>query len=74
VAWTFTTDASKTNAALFKPDGTPNYEAVYTSGFYDDIVAGYVKLQAVGPILSSPVVVDNVVYAGSADGNVYALN
>lgn len=74
VAWTFATEAAKKNAALFKPDGSPNYEAVYASDFYDDLMAGYNKLQAVGPILSSPVVADNVVYVGSVDGNVYALH
>ena len=74
VAWSYATDASKNNAALFKPDGTPAYESVYASDFYDDIMAGYVKLLAVGPILSSPVVVDNVIYVGSVDGNVYALD
>ncbi len=64
----------KSNTALFRPDGNPNYEAVYPSDFYDDMMAGYIKLQAVGPILASPVVVDNVVYVGSVDGNLYALN
>ena len=75
VGWIFSTQAAKKNGpALTKPDGKPNYEAVFASDFYDDIMAGYVKMQEVGPILSSPVVVDNVVYVGSVDGNVYALN
>jgi outer membrane protein assembly factor BamB len=74
VGWTFATEnARKNGPGLTKPDGKPNYEAVFASDFYDDIMAGYVKLQAVGPILSSPVVVDNMVYVGSVDGNVYAL-
>jgi len=75
VAWTFVTEAAKKNGpALTKPDGKPDYESVFASAFYDDIMAGYVKMQAVGPILSSPVVVDNVIYVGSVDGSVYALN
>ena len=74
VAWTFATEAAKTHAELFKPDGSPNYEAVFASDFYDDMMAGYVRLQAVGPMLSSPVVVDEVVYVGSVDGYVYALH
>ena len=45
-----------------------------TSDFYDDLMAGYARLQAVGPILSSPVVADNVIYVGSVDGNLYALH
>jgi outer membrane protein assembly factor BamB len=75
VGWTFATeDAKKNGPALTKADGKPNYEAVFASDFYDDIMAGYVKLLEVGPILSSPVIVDDMVYVGSVDGNVYALN
>ena len=74
VRWTFSTgNAQKNGPALTKPDGKPNYEAVYASDFYDDIMAGYDKLLAVGPFLSSPVAVDNMIYVGSVDGNVYAL-
>jgi len=73
-AWTFETEGQKKNGAgLTKPDGSPNYEVAFASDFYDDIVAGYNKLLGVGTILSSPVVVDRVIYVGSADGNLYAL-
>jgi eukaryotic-like serine/threonine-protein kinase len=74
VAWTFATDgATKSAAAYTKPDGSPNYEAAYASNFYDDIVVGFSKMMSVGSILSSPVIADRVIYVGSADGNVYAL-
>jgi eukaryotic-like serine/threonine-protein kinase len=73
-AWTFETEASKKNGPMYtKPDGTPNYEAVFSDFFYDDMVAGVQKTLSVGAILSSPVVADGVIYVGSADGNVYAL-
>ncbi len=73
-AWTFPSDDSKQNlAALSKPDGAPNYEAVFTSNFYDDLLTGFSKLHTVGTLLSSPVISGNVVYIGSADGNLYAL-
>jgi eukaryotic-like serine/threonine-protein kinase len=73
--WEFQTEASRKNlAALSKPDGAPDYESVFRAGFYDDIVAGVEKLRTVGTILSSPVVSGNVVYFGSADGNLYAVN
>jgi PQQ-like domain len=36
--------------------------------------AGYVKVQAKGPILSSLVVVDDGVCVGRVDGNLYALD
>jgi outer membrane protein assembly factor BamB len=38
------------------------------------MVMGVNKLYAVGMILSSPVVADNVVYFGSTDGNLYAIH
>ena len=72
--WTFETDGAKQNGATWtKPDGTPNYEATFASDFYDDMIAGVSKMMTVGTILSSPVVVDGVIYFGSADGNLYAL-
>ncbi len=75
LAWTFQTDASRQNGpALTKPDGTPNYEAVFTEDFYDNMVVGVGKMLTVGAILSSPVVVDHVIYVGSTDGNLYALD
>jgi outer membrane protein assembly factor BamB len=74
-AWTFETDASKRNGpALTKPDGSPNYEIAFASDFYDDMLVGVGKMLSVGAMLSSPVVVDNVIYVGSADGYLYALN
>src|SRR3984957_21169181 len=74
VSWTFETEGAKQNAAAWtKPDGTPNYEAAFASDFYDDMIAGVSKMMNIGTILSSPVVVDRVIYFGSADGNLYAL-
>lgn len=74
IAWTFETEASKKHLPEFsKPDGSSNYFGVFTSSFYDDIMAVYSRLLEVGPVISSPVVVDHVVYVGSSDGNLYAL-
>jgi eukaryotic-like serine/threonine-protein kinase len=74
LAWTFATDGSKKNGATYtKPDGTANYELAFTDFFYDDMVSGVQKLMTVGAVLSSPVVVGDTVYFGSADGNLYAL-
>jgi outer membrane protein assembly factor BamB len=73
--WTFHTDGSKRFApALTKPDGTPNYDVAYASAFYDDIVAGFTRMMTAGAILSSPVVADGVIFVGSTDGNLYALD
>ncbi|HKU27524.1 MAG TPA: PQQ-binding-like beta-propeller repeat protein [Candidatus Sulfotelmatobacter sp.] len=72
--WTYETDAAKQHTAEFvKPDGTPNGSALFHGDFYDDMVSGVERVMSMGSILSSPVVVDNVVYFGSADGNLYAL-
>jgi outer membrane protein assembly factor BamB len=68
-AWSFATEASKKNAAEI-----PSYFAPFTTNFYDDVMGAYDKLLRLGPILSSPVVVDNVIYVGSVDGNLYALD
>ena len=74
VAWTFQSEASRQNlATLSKPDGKPNYEAVFQSNFYDDMIVGVAKTHTVGTFTSSPVVSGSVVYIGSADGNLYAL-
>jgi outer membrane protein assembly factor BamB len=73
-AWKFQTDGSRENGpALTKADGTPNYDVAFTEDFYDALIVGASKMLTVGAILSSPVVVDNVIYVGSADGNLYAL-
>jgi outer membrane protein assembly factor BamB len=75
VAWSFQTDGARQNlAALSKPDGTTNYEAVFTENFYDNMVLGVYKLFATGAILSSPVIAGDAIYFGSTDGNLYALN
>lgn len=73
-AWTFETDASRQNGpALTKPDGTPYYEVAFTDNFYDSMVIGVSKMMTAGTVLSSPVVVNNVIYVGSTDGFLYAL-
>jgi outer membrane protein assembly factor BamB len=73
-AWIFETDASRQNGpALTKPDGTPNYEAAFGDNFYESMVIGVSKMMSVGAMLSSPVVVNNVIYVGSTDGFLYAL-
>lgn len=75
IAWSFQTDGARQNlAALSKPDGTTNYEAVFTENFYDNMLMGVYKLFATGAILSSPAIAGDAIYFGSTDGNLYALN
>ena len=74
-AWEFQTEESQQNLAAFsKPDGTPNYAAVATENFYESMVIGLNRLYSVGMIFSSPVIVDDAVYFGSMDGNLYAIH
>ena len=74
VAWEFETESAKKSSGSYtSADGTPNYRAVFSDIFYDDMVSGVQKMMSFGAILSSPVVADKTVYVGSADGNVYAL-
>ncbi len=75
VAWTYRSDGAIRNAsALTAKNGEPNYEAAFGDTFYDDLVIGMWKMMSVGAVLSSPAVDANVVYFGSADGNLYALD
>jgi outer membrane protein assembly factor BamB len=74
--WVFETDGAKQNAkALTTAAGSIKFEAVFASPnlFYDDMVIAVGKLLSMGTILSSPVVVDDTLYLGSTDGNLYAL-
>jgi hypothetical protein len=74
MAWTYTTDAAKQYGPAFtKADGTSDYFGAFPSDFYQDVVAGYGKLETMGPVISSPVVTDNVLYFSGTDGNLYAL-
>lgn len=75
IAWTFSTEAAKKNGPAFtRPDGTSGYfEAFGKLNFYDDVVAGYERLESLGEVISSPVVVGNNVYFGGSDGILYAL-
>jgi outer membrane protein assembly factor BamB len=74
VLWEFQTDGNRQNGTTYtKPDGSPNYELAFLGDLYDDMVVGVQKMRSVGAIYSSPVLVDGVLYFGSADGNIYAL-
>jgi eukaryotic-like serine/threonine-protein kinase len=74
IAWTFETDASKTiGPAVMRPDGTLDFAALNGGMFYDDFVGAVARFEGFGAILSSPAVDGGVVYVGSSDGNLYAL-
>jgi eukaryotic-like serine/threonine-protein kinase len=74
VAWTFHTEGSLRNAAAFtQSNGEINYKAIFDGGFYDDMVVGVWRMMSIGAVLASPAIDRDVLYFGSTDGNVYAI-
>lgn len=74
LAWEFQTDASKANARqALTPAGELNTAVLFPSRFFEKMIAAVDHLFATGAIMSSPLVDDGVVYVGSADGNLYAI-
>lgn len=73
-AWEFQTRAGRKDALdVTGPDGRPDFKAVFRSRFYDDMYRAGERLFSMGSIISSPVVDHGVIYVGSTDGNLYAL-
>jgi eukaryotic-like serine/threonine-protein kinase len=74
LAWEFQTEAAKKNVlGALTADGKLNSPSVFTANSFEDMYAAGVKLFSLGAIVSSPVVDRGVIYVGSADGNLYAL-
>lgn len=75
VAWVFQTDSSRANLAKHtKPDGSMSFrKGMAEAGFYDGLVVAIDRIFEMGSFLSSPVIAGNVLYIGSMDGNLYAL-
>jgi outer membrane protein assembly factor BamB len=70
----FQTDGSKANAARYiDRDGRIDNAALYPDFTLDGMIIALDRMFSLGSVLSSPVVVDGVVYFGSTDGNVYAV-
>lgn len=70
----FQSDGSKANLAQWQ-DSTGRFLSgrMYPDRTLDGMMIGMRTMFTVGSILSSPVVVDGVLYVGSTDGHVYAL-
>jgi eukaryotic-like serine/threonine-protein kinase len=75
LAWEFQTEASKKDPfKVLKPDGSLNQDAFApTFNDFEDMYIDIYRFISIGAILSSPVVDRGVVYFGSMDGNLYAL-
>ncbi len=76
LAWEFQTEASKRDAMkLLNADGSLNQDSFApVFGDFQDMYVDFYRFISIGAILSSPVVDQGVVYVGSADGYLYALN
>jgi outer membrane protein assembly factor BamB len=71
----FQTDGSRANAAKYTDaEGRLVSRALYPSGTLDGMIIGLERMFTLGSVLSSPVIADGVLFVGSTDGTVYALN
>ena len=71
----FQTEGNKQNASKYiDSDGKMMMAAIYPDATLDGIIVGLDRMYSLGSILSSPVVVDGVVYFGSTDGYLYAVS
>jgi eukaryotic-like serine/threonine-protein kinase len=75
LAWEFQVEASKKDPMkLLNADGSLNQEAFApVFGDFEDMYIDMYRFMSIGAILSSPAVDKGVVFVGSMDGNLYAL-
>lgn len=72
--WEFQTEASRANRGwVLTAERRFNGAMTYPSGWHDATALGAERQQGVGSFFSTPLVVGGVVYIGSADGRMYAL-
>jgi eukaryotic-like serine/threonine-protein kinase len=70
----FQTEGSKKNTSKYlDANGKKDAAKIYPDRTLDGIIVGLSRIHSTGSILSSPVVVDGVLYVGSTDGYLYAL-
>lgn len=76
LAWQFQTEASKQDSMkILNADGSLNRDAFApVFGDFQDMYIDFYRYISIGAIMSSPAVDRGVVYVGSTDGNLYALN
>jgi eukaryotic-like serine/threonine-protein kinase len=73
--WDFQTQASKRNNGwVLTVDRKFNNPMLYHSNWREAPIVAQTWQFSVGSILSSPLIVDGVVYVGSTDGKVYAID
>ena len=72
--WEFQTEASRSNRGwVLTADKRFNGALLFPSSWHEGMAQGADRQQGVGSFFSTPLVVGGVVYIGSADGRMYAL-
>jgi len=75
VTATFLTDGARKNrAAHLDKNGKLDLNTFYASNTLDGITAGLAKIFTLGSIVGSPAVAGGVLYIGSTDGTLYAID
>jgi eukaryotic-like serine/threonine-protein kinase len=70
----FQTEGSKNNSSKYLTDrGKPDNAKIFPDNTLDGAIVGLSRIYSLGSVLSSPVIADGVLLAGSTDGNLYAL-
>lgn len=74
VLWTFRVEAARRNLGwVLRADGSFNAPLLYGSAWREAPLVATERQFSVGSFFSTPLVVDGVIYIGSADGRMYAL-
>lgn len=72
--WAFQTEASRANRGwVLTADRAFNGRLLFPDGGHDTAVIGAARQWSTGSFFATPLVVDGVIYLGSADGRLYAL-
>lgn len=72
--WQYQSELSKRNRGwLLAADGKVNSPLVFNSAFGKDQIVGAAQMLNGGTFMSSPLIVNGVVYVGCADGYLYAI-
>ena len=75
ILWDFQTEVSRQNRDwVLTPDRKFNNDLLYTSNWREAPLVSVDRQFQIGAIFASPLVVNGVVYVGSADGYLYALD
>ena len=73
--WEFQTDASKQNHGwVLTADRRFNTPLLFSDNWREGPILGQARQMSVGSIFSSPLVANDVVYFGSTDGHLYAID